>query len=214
MVGAYLGRRMLLNGRALPPSRGLTIAAVAVLAAGLLLRLSWFGWLPFDLGIPESAWLIGKDELALPRVMHALALAYLVARLIPREAPWMHTRPARWLAAAGRHSLHVFCVGPVPVLDGDGGVPAVAARGGVARRAADPRRLRDPAVVRDVARSGARGGASGVPAWGSRSGRAGWRDAAGVAGHADRRAIRFRRYRRASGLGVGAAIRVSVLRSV
>ncbi len=111
MVGAYLGRRMLLNGRALPPSRGLTIAAVAVLAAGLLLRLSWFGWLPFDLGIPESAWLIGKDELALPRVVHALALAYLVALLIPREARWMHTRPARWLAAAGRHSLHVFCVG-------------------------------------------------------------------------------------------------------
>ena len=48
--------------------------------AGLLLRLSWFGWLPFDLGIPENAWLIGKDALALPRVVHALALALVVAR--------------------------------------------------------------------------------------------------------------------------------------
>ncbi len=111
MLGAYLGRRMLLLGAAVPPSRALTVAAAAVLLAGLLLRLNWFGWLPFDLGIPESAWLIGKDELALPRVLHALALALVVARLVPREAPWMHRALARWLAATGRHSLHVFCLG-------------------------------------------------------------------------------------------------------
>jgi hypothetical protein len=111
MLGLYLGRRMLLLGRTVPPSRTLTVAAVAVLAVGLLLRLDWFGMLPFDLGIPESDWIIGKDALALPRVLHALALALIVARLTPREAPWMHTMLARWLAAAGRHSLHVFCVG-------------------------------------------------------------------------------------------------------
>src|ERR1019366_947648 len=103
--------RMRLNGRALPPSRPLTIAAVVVLVVGLLLRLNWFGALPFDLGIPESAWIIGKDELALPRVVHALALALIGARLIPREAPWMHTPLGRWLAACGRHSLQVFCLG-------------------------------------------------------------------------------------------------------
>ena len=111
MLGVYLGRRMLLYGRTLPPSRTLMAAAVAVLLVGLLLRLSWFGWLPFNLGIPESDWIIGKDALALPRVVHALALALVVARLTPREAPWMHTMLARWLAAAGRHSLHVFCLG-------------------------------------------------------------------------------------------------------
>jgi hypothetical protein len=111
MLGVYLGRRMLMDGRTLPPSRWLLVAAVAVLVVGLLLRLSWFGWLPFDLGIPESDWIIGKDALALPRVAHALALALVVARLTPREAPWMHTALARWLAAAGRHSLHVFCLG-------------------------------------------------------------------------------------------------------
>jgi hypothetical protein len=111
MLGAWLGRRMLLNGRAVPPSRALTAAAIVVLAAGLLLRLSWFGALPFNLGIPESDWIIGKDSLALPRVVHAMALALVVSQLIPREAPWMHTILARWLAAAGRHSLHVFCLG-------------------------------------------------------------------------------------------------------
>jgi len=111
MLGAYLGRQMLLTGRAVPPSRTLTIVAVVVLAVGLVLRLSWFGAFPFDLGIPETAWIIGKDELALPRVVHALALALIVARLTPRDAPWMHTVLCRWLAAAGRHSLHVFCLG-------------------------------------------------------------------------------------------------------
>jgi hypothetical protein len=111
MLGVYLGRRMLLYGRTLPPSRTLMTSAVAVLLVGLLLRLSWFGWLPFNLGIPESDWIIGKDALALPRVVHALALALVVARLTPREAPWMHVMLARWLAAAGRHSLHVFCLG-------------------------------------------------------------------------------------------------------
>jgi hypothetical protein len=111
MLGVYLGRRMLLYGRTVPPSRALFAGAVAVLVAGLVLRLTWFGALPFNLGIPESGWIIGKDELALPRVVHALALALVVARLTPRDAAWMHTILARWLAAAGRHSLHVFCLG-------------------------------------------------------------------------------------------------------
>jgi hypothetical protein len=111
MLGAYLGRRMLLLGRAVPPSRALTVAAVVVLVLGLILRLAWFGWLPFDLGIPESDWIIGKDVLMPPRVIHALALALIVARLTPRDARWMHGMVWRWLAAAGRHSLHVFCLG-------------------------------------------------------------------------------------------------------
>jgi hypothetical protein len=111
MVGVFLGRRMLVYGRAIPPSPVLTAAAVLVLAIGLVLRLDWFGWLPVDLGIPESDWIIGKDGLALPRVLHALALALIVARLVPREAGWMHWTPSRWLAAAGRHSLQVFCLG-------------------------------------------------------------------------------------------------------
>lgn len=104
---------MLLYGRTLPPSRALTVAAVAVLVAGLVLRLHWFGALPFNRGIPESGWIIGKDSRALPRIVHALALAVapIVARLVPREAAWMRALPARWLAAAGRQSLHVFCAG-------------------------------------------------------------------------------------------------------
>ena len=111
MVGAHLGRRMLLLGRAMPLSRWLTWASALVLAVGLLLRLDWFEALPFHLGLTENNWIIGKESLALPRVVHALALAYLVGRFVPKSAPWMNVALCRWLAAAGRHSLQVFCLG-------------------------------------------------------------------------------------------------------
>lgn len=151
LLGVCLGRRMLLNGRALTPSRPLTIAAVLVLVVGLLLRLNWFGALPFDLGIPESAWIIGKDELALPRVVHALALALIVARLIPREALWMHTPLGPLAGGLWATQPAGLLPGSVSVLGGDGGVPVLAAAGDAARPAADHRRLRDPAVVWHVA---------------------------------------------------------------
>lgn len=111
LLGAWLGRRVLLHGRALPNSPWLTAAAVGVVLAGLILRLGWFGFLPWHESVAESNVLIGKDDLALPRLLHALALAWLVARFVPRDADWMHGAACRWLAAAGRHSLPVFCVG-------------------------------------------------------------------------------------------------------
>jgi OpgC protein len=76
-----------------------------------VLRLNWFGFLPFSLPIEDSDALTGKDLLVLPRVLHAFALAWLVAVCVPREAKWMRLAVFRWLAAAGRFSLQVFCVG-------------------------------------------------------------------------------------------------------
>jgi hypothetical protein len=111
LVGAWLGRRMLLEGRALPPWRWLTIVSVLVLAAGLWLRLEWFGFLPWAAPVGETQAIIGKDGLALPRVVHALALAWVVARYVPRQAPWMRIAVCRWLASSGRFSLQVFCLG-------------------------------------------------------------------------------------------------------
>lgn len=111
LVGAWLGRRSLLYGRALPRWRWITFAAIAIVVVALVIRLSWFGFLPFKLPFEEGDAIVGKDVLVLPRVLHAFALAWLVAIAVPREARWMHTRVARWLATAGRYSLQVFCVG-------------------------------------------------------------------------------------------------------
>ncbi len=113
LIGAWLGRRALLRGRALPYAgpwaRVATVAAVAVLTGGLVCQLSWHGFIaPFA---DRLEWLSDKKDLAPGRLLHALALAWLVAALVPREASWMRGAVPRWLAGIGRHSLSVFCVG-------------------------------------------------------------------------------------------------------
>jgi hypothetical protein len=110
LVGAWFGRRALLHGQAVPRHRALIALAVLVVLAGLVLRLSWYGWIP-NLGIPESGWFVAKEELAPGRIAHALALAYLAAVLIPRSPAWLENGLGRALMAAGRHSLQVFVLG-------------------------------------------------------------------------------------------------------
>ena len=110
LLGAWCGSRTLRTGRAFPAHVLLDAAAVAVLAFGLWFRLVVeYHWLPGP-ALPTMPF-VGKEDLALPRLLHALALAYLVARLVPRRAGWMQAALPQALAAAGRHSLNVFCVG-------------------------------------------------------------------------------------------------------
>ena len=116
LLGAWLGRRALYEGAALPRLAwpwlgwGYAIAGI-ILLLGLFLRLSWYGFLPFAAPLGETATLVGKEALAPLRVLHALALAWIVSMLVPRDAGWMHRALFRWLAAIGRHSLQVFCLG-------------------------------------------------------------------------------------------------------
>ncbi|MBY0336540.1 MAG: OpgC domain-containing protein [Acetobacteraceae bacterium] len=109
LLGAFLGRRALLEGRALPDSRAMTAGAAVILGLGLLVRLWQHGFLPGS--VPDLDALMVKAHLAPARLLHALALAWLVARLLPSDAAWLGSAPARWLAAIGRHSLNVFAVG-------------------------------------------------------------------------------------------------------
>lgn len=117
--GAWLGRRALLQGRALALpvrwDRLLTASCVALLAVGVATRAALYGSLP-EFGLwaapfAEPAWFNYKATLPLLALLHALALAWLVARHVPRDAAWMHRAGAAWLAVIGRHSLEVFCLG-------------------------------------------------------------------------------------------------------
>ncbi len=108
VLGGLLGRRALL-GQPLPRGAWPWAAVLAVLALGFAARLVEHGFIPG----PALAFQIGqhKEILAPARLLHALALAYAVALLVPREAGWMHGRVGAWLAMVGRHSLPVFCLG-------------------------------------------------------------------------------------------------------
>lgn len=117
--GAWLGRRALLRRRALvlPPrwDRVMTVAALAVLAGGFATRAALHGALP-EIGVwpapfAEPAWITRKADLPVMALLHALALAWLVARFVPTDAPWMRRSVGAWLAVIGRHSLEVFCLG-------------------------------------------------------------------------------------------------------
>ena len=115
LAGAWLGRRALLTGAALPSrvgtSRTVLAAALAVLAAGLLMRLTWYGFAPWPAPFGELYWIEGKQDLSVPRLAHAMALAFVVAALVPRDAPWMHRLVPRAVALIGQYSLEVFCLG-------------------------------------------------------------------------------------------------------
>jgi hypothetical protein len=108
LLGGWLGWRAL-HGMALPRSAMLTALAALVVAGGFVARLVQHQFIE---GPDWAAMLFeNKDVLAPPRLLHALALAWLVAILVPRRADWMEGIAGRALATIGRNSLRVFCTG-------------------------------------------------------------------------------------------------------
>ncbi len=115
LVGAWLGARALHEGRAidLPPlwDRMASVAALGLVLYGVWVKLAWSGVLALPAPDAATTRIDWKPDLAPLRALHAFALAWLVARFVPRTADWMDTAPARWMARVGRWSLEVFCLG-------------------------------------------------------------------------------------------------------
>lgn len=117
VLGFALGARRLRTGHAFPYHRGLWWAAAAYLALGLVVMqgtgLPPSGWLPLPdfLSVPE------KQFLSVPRLLHVLALCYVVAHSAPQR--WARSLSALHpLSMLGRHSLPVFCTGLVVSITG------------------------------------------------------------------------------------------------
>ncbi|WP_376087750.1 OpgC domain-containing protein [Roseomonas sp. CCTCC AB2023176] len=103
LLGAWFGRRALLNGRAVARHPLAVAAALAVVVLGLAFKAVEVGWVA-DPGL-DFTLIAGKENLALPRLLHALSLAYLVAVLLPpRAAPAGASPPVRWRRQGGARS--------------------------------------------------------------------------------------------------------------
>lgn len=89
--------------------------AMALLAAGAALTtLIYFAWTFTEARLPAFApYLAAIDKASLHplRLMTMLALTYLIAHLVPRDAAWLRSRPALLFALLGQQALPVFCAG-------------------------------------------------------------------------------------------------------
>ncbi len=115
LLAAWLGKRALRDGVALPYRAAwaplATGLAVLVLLVSAYIGVCWRLGLPLPAPAPFADWVYDKQELAWPRLVHALALAWMVAAFVPRNPGWMHGRIGAGLALLGRYSLEVFCLG-------------------------------------------------------------------------------------------------------
>ena len=90
-------------------------AALYVVLTGVL-ALSWKwpqlhdAWMPLWLG--EHLYPISKTNLSPVRLLHFLALAYVVAKIVP-HTDWLNRGLARHTCRMGRYSLEVFCLGVI-----------------------------------------------------------------------------------------------------
>lgn len=99
-------------GAKAPRLRSLDILAPLYLVATGIWAMLRFP-LVLDLSpLPPFIWDFEKTNLALPRLLHVLALAYCVSRL-PVEAWLRRARACAPLTLMGRHALPVFCTGTV-----------------------------------------------------------------------------------------------------
>lgn len=116
---AILGRTAREGKLQMPRAISLQLAACAVLVFGLLFQkgevafgMQAMGWLKDSIGFDHWSheWLCKKSLCPL-RLLHFIALAYLVALIAPlRSQVWTHWIMAPF-RACGSHSLEVYCIG-------------------------------------------------------------------------------------------------------
>ena len=97
------------------PPRVLDAVSLVILAAGLVLLWAVWPYPEVEAKVLATAarTLISVDKEGLHpmRLLSILALAWLVSRLVAKDALWLLTRWARPFIICGQHSLPVFCAG-------------------------------------------------------------------------------------------------------
>jgi hypothetical protein len=116
VLGAWFGWRNIGGGVYWLTGRWLFWLAAALSLAGFLIRFSWTLHDLYDpIPVLMSAKLLwpflSKTELGIIRLVNVLAVALLVASLIPVRARFLSSSAAWPFLICGRNSLYIFCLG-------------------------------------------------------------------------------------------------------
>ncbi|RCL02262.1 MAG: hypothetical protein JSC189_000575 [Candidatus Tokpelaia sp. JSC189] len=100
------------QGGDLPRHPLLLIAAIAYLVMSLVWVRCGFWWIDTSMGFPRTLTGFNKTFVSLPRLVHILALAYVIA-IIPAISDRMRFSVYHPLAILGKYSLPVFIAGTI-----------------------------------------------------------------------------------------------------
>ncbi|MGL4975266.1 MAG: OpgC domain-containing protein [Bosea sp. (in: a-proteobacteria)] len=134
VIGLIAGHATL-AGISLPRHPALIAVAIAIMTFVVSQKAPWHAFgldVSFALALPFDLNYGTKSYVAPGRLISLLALAYLTATLLHRDASWLRSAGGRIMAQAGRQSLPVFAMGTVLSLLGfgalvaTGNAPAVA----------------------------------------------------------------------------------------
>jgi hypothetical protein len=98
----------------MPPRAWVLAVGGAYLVFAFIVVAPWvpYAWLPDGrLLPPEIVEPMSKHDLSAWRFLHVLALAAVVAALVPKHAPWLRQRWAQVVQTCGKHSLEIFSLG-------------------------------------------------------------------------------------------------------
>jgi hypothetical protein len=116
LLGAWFGWRNVRGGVSLVSSRWLFWLAAAFSLAAFLIRFNWTlhdFYDPFPVLVSAKLlWpFLSKTNLGILRLANVLAVALVVANLIPLQARFLTCSAAWPFLVCGRNSLYIFCLG-------------------------------------------------------------------------------------------------------
>ncbi|HRN89551.1 MAG TPA: OpgC domain-containing protein [Hyphomicrobium sp.] len=109
-AGAMVARRAPTSA----PRPEILIPAGAFVIFAFLVAAPWvaISWLPSERLLPRDLMgAMSKSDLSLWRLLHVLALAYVVAAIVPKNATWLKQSWANAVSLCGKHSLEIFSLG-------------------------------------------------------------------------------------------------------
>ncbi|MFN4282817.1 MAG: OpgC family protein [Alphaproteobacteria bacterium] len=110
VIGFTLGA-VARSGAKIPFNSLIYWLAAAYLVASLIIAVGYDYVVPAVPGVPSFLVALDKTNLSLPRLLHILALAYVVAHTPAVTRALTALRPDNAMVALGRNALPVFCTG-------------------------------------------------------------------------------------------------------